>query len=219
MAVATMTPPGLTLADLVELFGPLPAHRLRFNTEPGTATEEDVLAVYAREKRLCELVDGVLVEKARGFYESRLAVILIYLMETYLDQHPLGVVAGEAGMMRLAPGLVRIPDVSFVSWRQFPNQQVPRDPIPDLVPELAVEVLSATNTKQEMAGKLRDYFAAGVRLVWFVDPPARAVRVYSGPDQFELLPEDRTLDGGQVLPGFSLAVQDLFARAERRPGN
>jgi Uma2 family endonuclease len=214
-----MRPAVMTLADLVELFGPLPAHRLRFNTEPGTATEEDVLAVYAREKRLCELVEGVLVEKAMGYYESRLAIILGHLLETFLDQHPLGIVAGEAGMMRFAPGLVRIPDVSFISWGRLPNRQVPREPIPDLVPELAVEVLSANNTKQEMAGKLRDYFAAGVRLVWFVDPPARAVRVYSGPDQFELLPEDRTLDGGQVLPGFSLAVKDLFARAERRPGN
>ena len=70
MAVSTK---GLTAADLLELFGPMPAGRIRTDPPPGTATEQDVIDIEARESRLCELVDGVLVEKTVGYYESYLA--------------------------------------------------------------------------------------------------------------------------------------------------
>ena len=82
-------------------------------------------------------------------------------------------------MMRLAPGLVRIPDVSFVSWDRFPDRRVTREPVPAIAPDLAVEVLSESNTKAEMDRKLREYFAAGARLVWYLDPEDRTVRVYT----------------------------------------
>lgn len=113
--------------------------------------------------------------------------------------------------LRLAPGLVRIPDVSFVSFERLPERKVPREPIARLVPDLAVEVLSASNTHQEMERKLRDYFTAGVRLVWFVDPPARTVTVFTAPEQSRLLHESDVLDGGEVLPGFTLPLVELFA--------
>ena len=123
MAVSTK---GLTAADLLELFGPMPAGRIRTDPPPGTATEQDVIDIEARESRLCELVDGVLVEKTVGYYESYLAVQLGYFLAGFVRRHHLGVVAGEAGMMRLSAGLVRIPDVSFVSWDQLPGHRVPR---------------------------------------------------------------------------------------------
>ena len=93
----------------------------------------------------------------------------------------LGIVSGEAGTLRLMPGLVRIPDVAFVSWRHFPNRRLPRRRIPDLVPDMAVEVLSEGNTEAEMANKLQEYFIAGVPLVGYVDPEARTVQVYTSP--------------------------------------
>src|SRR5947209_930018 len=134
--------PVLTLADLLETFGPLPANRIRTDPAAGTAQEQDVLDIHAREKRLCELVDGVLVEKTAGFYDSVLALVIGHLLQSYLDQHDLGIAAGADGMMRLAPGLVRIPDVSFVSAARLPGGRMPREPIPELVPDLAIEVLS-----------------------------------------------------------------------------
>ena len=76
------------------------------------------------------------------------------------------IVVGEAGMMRISQGLVRIPDVSFVSWDRLPEGKVPSEPIPALAPDLAVEVLSQGNTAKEMNRKRREYFEAGVRLVW-----------------------------------------------------
>jgi Uma2 family endonuclease len=87
-----------------------------------------------------------------------------------------------------------------------------------LYPDLAVEVLSKSNTEKEMKRKLREYFEAGTRLVWLVDPKARTVRVYTSPRKFKLLTEDQTLDGGEVLPGFELSLRKLFARAGRWKG-
>jgi Uma2 family endonuclease len=182
---------------------------------PGTATEADVLAVYARERRLCELVDGVLVEKPVGYRESRLASILGHFVETFLDTNNLGATAGEAGTLRLEAGLVRIPDLSFVVWEQFPNREWPAESMPDAYPDLAVEVLSASNTRREMERKRREYFAAGTRLVWEVNPAQRTVDVYTDPDNFVRLDESQSLDGGDVLPGFTLSIRRWFERAAR----
>jgi Uma2 family endonuclease len=214
-----LTPTGMTLADLLQRFGPIPATRIRYDPPPGTATEQDVIALEAREKRLFELVDGVLVEKAMGFYESFLAMRLGQFLLAFVEQHALGIIAGEAGMLRLAPGLVRIPDVSFVSWERLPQRRVPRQPIPDLVPDLAVEVLSDSNTPREMEQKLYDYFTAGVRLVWYIDPVLQEAHVYTAPEQRETLTADHTLNGAEVLPGFTLPVRQLFAEPTESPGH
>src|SRR5439155_6636141 len=115
---------------------------IRADPPPGTATEADVLAAHARDKSLCELVDGTLVEKPMGFEESRLAAVGGHFIESYLDTHNIGATAGESGMLQLEVGLVRIPDVSFILWDQFPNREVTNVPIPDLYPDLAIEVLS-----------------------------------------------------------------------------
>ena len=92
----------------------------------------------------------------------------------------MGLVAGEAGTIQLAINLVRIPDVSFISWDRMPGGEVPKNPVPLLVPNLAVEVISRGNTPKEMAEKLREYFEKGVRLFWYVRPRSRVVDVYTG---------------------------------------
>jgi len=204
---------GLTLADLVDRFGPMPAERIRTTPPPGTATEQDVIDVEARESRLCELVDGVLVEKTVGYYESYLAMRLGHFLIEFVEQRRLGIVAGEAGMMRLSAGLVRIPDVSFVSWKQLPGRRVPRVPIADLAPDLAIEVISPSNTTREMERKLRDFIDAGVRLVWYVHPEPQEVHVYTAERQ-EALTIDQELSGGDVLPGFVLPLRQLFEEPE-----
>jgi Uma2 family endonuclease len=123
MSSAVLEPPTFeTVADLLESLGDIPPERVRLQPPPGTATEADVIAIHAGEKRLCELVDGTLVEKPTGYDESRLAVELMTTLVVFLRQHDLGTVAGEAGMMRLVTGLVRIPDVSFVRWEHLPEE-------------------------------------------------------------------------------------------------
>jgi Uma2 family endonuclease len=220
MASAVAIPKGvLTVADLVEKFGPLPAERLRWNPAPGTATERDVVAIHDRENRLCELVDGVLVEKTVGFSESVLAALLAYYLTRFVKPRKLGLVAAADGMIRLAPSLVRIPDVSFISWNRLPGRRMPREPIPNIAPELAIEVLSKGNTAREMERKLRDFFAAGILLVWFVDPRKRTVSIYTSVQECTVLREQETLKGGKILPGFALPLRKLFAEldAQEKP--
>jgi Uma2 family endonuclease len=207
-----------TLADLHRRLGGVPLERIRCQPPPGTATEADVLLRPKGEKRLLELVDGVLVEKALGIYEARLALILGYLIEQFLEQHDLGAVFGADATMRLRPRLVRLPDVSFVSWERFPNRRLPAERVPDLVPDLAVEVISEGNTEAEMEGKLDEYFATGERLVGYLYPEPRTVRVYTSRTNVRVLTEEETLEGDPVLPGFRLLIRDWFERAERGRG-
>jgi len=215
---ATLAPPAaLTVADVLERLGSVPPSRIPIHPALGSATEADVLFhAEAAEKRLYELVDGVLVEKPPGFYESVLASVLIHRLATYLDTQDLGCVAGEAGALRLAPGLVRIPDVSFIAWERFPGRKLPKVPIPHLAPDLAVEILSSSNTEAEMARKLREYFAAGARLVWIVDPETRTARVFTDAETHSAVTTDGVLDGGDVLPGFQVSLREWFERAGER---
>jgi Uma2 family endonuclease len=198
------------MADLIEHLGGIPPHRIRVHPAPGTATEKDVTEIDAHEDRLCELIDGVLVEKAMGFRESFLTLLLARLLGNFIAEHDLGILTGADGTIRLARGLVRIPDCAFFAWDRLPGRRIPAEPIPDLAPDLAIEVLSESNTKAEMQRKLKDYFFAGVRLVWLVDPEKRIVDVYTAPDQVVRLTGGQSLDGGDVLPGFGLPLKELF---------
>src|SRR5438270_5199147 len=121
----TPSPGDETFAELHERLGGVPLYRIRCHPAPGTATEADVLIGSNGEKRLCELVDGVLVEKPMGFYESLVAALLIRILGSFVEEHDLGVVLGADGTLRLMPGLVRLPDVSFIAWEHFPNRELP----------------------------------------------------------------------------------------------
>ena len=170
-----------SFADLQEHLGGVPAERIRLFPPPGYATEEDVIQAAEREGRLCELGDGILVEKPIGWYESLLAVLIISELNTFVTRRNLGKVLGADGTVKILPGILKIPDISFISWKRWPRTRLPRRPIPALVPDLVVEVLSETNTRREMEDKLHRYFEAGVRLVWCVDPATRAADVYTSP--------------------------------------
>jgi Uma2 family endonuclease len=214
MATVTAPPrPGDTMAELLDQLGGVPPHRVLIRPAPGTATEQDVVDIHDRENRLCELIDGVLVEKVMGLDESGYAALMVYYLIDFLLRNRLGRAYGADGTMRLFPGLVRIPDAAFVSWARHPGQDA--GPIPDVAPDLAVEILSKSNTRREMDRKLRDYFKAGVRLVWYVDPKKRTARVYTTVNRSTLLREDDYLDGGDVLPGFRLRLRDWFDEARR----
>jgi len=203
----------LTLADMCRKLGGVPLDRIRVRPAPGTAVEQDVLDLHDRENRLFELVDGVLVEKPTGFRESRIAVVIAHLLDDCLERNGAGIVAGADAMMRLAAGLVRIPDVSAVLWSRLPGRRIPREPIPDLAPDLAVEVLSPSNTPEEMDRKVREYFDAGTQLVWLVDPDGRTVRVHHSPEDSQLLRGADRVSGALVLPHFFITVQEIFRRS------
>src|SRR4051812_44578501 len=188
-------------AELVQRLGNIPLARICFTPPPGTATERDLLTALRRNDRLYELVDGTLVEKTMGLSESMIAGLILRKIGNFAEEGDLGIPAGADGTVRLLKGLVRIPDVSFFCWDKLPGRVLPSEPIPDLFPDLAVEVLSENNTPEEMDRKLREYFLAGVRLVWMIDPRTRTAAVYTAPDTPAItLDETQALDGGNVLP-------------------
>ena len=187
--------------------------RIRQNPPPGRGTVDDVIRLNDHEDRLYELVDGILVAKTAGLEESCIVINIGTFLNNFV--RPRGLVAGEGGTIQLDINLVRIPDVSFISWERVPAAQVPKDPVPLLVPDLAVEVISRSNTPKEMAEKLQEYFEKGVRLVWYVRPRGRVVDVYTTPDSFTRRTASMRLDGGDVLPGFSVQVGELFEIAKR----
>ena len=200
-----------SLAEIVADLGDVPLERVRGTPPPGTATVKDVIRLSeSPERRLCELVDGTLVEKPMGAKESILACEIIFLLRLHARGHDLGVVLGEAGMLQLFPGRVRIPDVSFIPWDQIPGRRWPDEPIPEIPPDLAVEVLSPSNTVGEIRLKLRDYFQAGTRLVWVIDPKKQNARSYTAPETYQTVPKSGSLDGGVVLPGFHVSLPELF---------
>ncbi|WP_254506557.1 Uma2 family endonuclease [Anatilimnocola floriformis] len=210
--ITTRTPE--TVADLLADLGDIPPSRILLHPAPGTATEEDVLRLEAApQKRLCELIDGVLVEKAMGFAESLLAAFLINYLWLFVKPRKLGVVLSSDGMLRVLPAQIRIPDVCFISWDRLPGRKIPKAQVPRLAPDLAIEVLSPGNTKKEMERKRTDYFAAGVLECWEVLIPTREIIQYQADGSITRFDETATISTS-VLPGFELPVATLFAELD-----
>jgi len=220
MATATTKRPKFdNFAALLQQLGGVPLERIRLEAPPGTATEKDVLALRAGpERRLCELVDGVLVEKAMSVHGSLLATEIIQLLGPFVRANTLGIVLGADGMIRTFPDQVRIPDVCFISWDRYPSEEVPDEGISSFVPNLAVEVLSPGNTKAEIDRKLRDYFLAGVELAWVINPKTQTAKAYTSPEDVLPIGKTGSLDGGAVLPGFRLSLKQLFTCLRRPRG-
>lgn len=210
MSIALAT----TWEDRLTDLGNVPTARVRSEPAPGAATVEDVVRLRNSERRLYELVDGTLVEKAMGWQESFLAGILLQWLNNFLDQHRIGVATGPDGMTRLFGDTVRAPDLAFVAWERMPGGRIPKEPVPDLVPNFVIEVLSAGNTYGEMSRKRREYFHAGVELLWMVDHRSRTVTVFRTPLDATVVNEGHNLDGGNVLPGWKVDIADLFSRLE-----
>jgi Uma2 family endonuclease len=113
-------------------------------------------------------------------------------------------------------GNVRLPDVSFTISERIAALPKPRPSIPSIGPDLAIEVLSKSNTKAEIARKLKEYFESGTRLAWIINPPKQTLAVYTGPTEKpdRVLDKDEIVDGGEVLPGFTMTIAELFADAQ-----
>lgn len=199
-----------TLGDLLRRLGDIPPDRVRFRPAPGTAVAAD-----AANNKLCELIDGTLVEKVMGWQESYLTLALAEALRAFLRQKRLGVVTGPDSTQQIAPDLVRIPDLSYFSWERLPNRRIPTEPVPQVVPDLVVEVLRRGNTAGEMARKREEFFRAGTRSFWQIDPTRRTIAVFTSPTESTTLGVEDTLTAEEILPGFAYSVADLFAELDR----
>ena len=210
----TVLDPAVSFADIAVRLGDIPPHRIIWL--PRSATEEDVVR-FCEEQRPVELIEGFLVEKAMGFRESLLAASLIMFLKNFASPRKLGLVGAPDGIMRLRPGLVRLPDVSFVAWDRLLATDAHTKTVAPLGPDLAVEILSEGNTRKEIDQKRRELFGAGTKLVWVINPKTRTAEVYDDPvkpDHKTLVKETDALEGRSVLPGFRLPLAELFADLE-----
>ncbi len=216
--IPTAIPDDWTVADMLVQLGEVSPRRVHMRPTPGKATEEDLLAFQARSGRICELVDGVLVEKIMGAPEALLAGYILHLFWQYLEVHDLGIVLAPDGLLRILGRQVFAPDVSFIRWEKLANRQIPREQVFPVAPDLAIEILSPGNTKGEMARKLRDYFTAGVQHVWHIDPSTRSAWAYTAEDRGVEFGIGGVLSAGDLLPGFELSLARLFAKLDHGAG-
>lgn len=160
-----------------------------------------------------ELVEGELqmmspASPTQGRYATRITVVL----GEYVDSHDLGeVYVAEPGFaLRPDPkGTVRAPDVAFVSKERIPPAEEASG-FWALAPDLAVEIISPSETAYSVQTKVDEYLRAGVRLVWLVYPEAQVVVEYAAGWQMRRLDGGDALDGGDVIPGFSMPLARLF---------
>ena len=176
---------------------------------PALLTADELQHVYVPDKRV-ELVRGLLVvRELPGMRHARVAMDLALALGAHVRAAALGRVYAEAGFKLASnPDTVRGPDIAFISRGRIP------DPEPTgfagFAPDLVVEVISPGDRPGEVLAKVADWLSAGTRLVWVLDPGRRVARVYRADGTEQILTADESLDGGDVVPGFSCPVGEIF---------
>lgn len=161
-------------------------------------------------ERIFELIDGELVEKMPSFVPSRIGMEIGFFFKLFLRNRDIGYVTGEAGGYVMSNGQVFNPDVGYISKARLPEMPEREAPLP---PDLAVEVMSPTDRKRDMRRKAERYLELGTPMVWLVFPDEQVVEVYVPDEDVHVVGIDGVLDGGSVLPNFSLAVKEIFPKS------
>jgi Uma2 family endonuclease len=189
-----------------------PAKSTPVVAENGTNGRLTSLPLTIPDDMLYEVVDGLIVEKEMGARDIEIATILGQYLGMFARTHRLGRALMEF-IFRIDQGkdLQRRPDVAFVSHSRWPvHRRLPDVAVWDMVPDLAVEVVSPSNTADLVQKKIHEYFTAGVTAVWVIYPRQQEVYVYASPSQIQVLQLGQELDGGDVVPGFRLPLSAFF---------
>jgi Uma2 family endonuclease len=159
-----------------------------------------------------EIIDGVRVEREpMGAFETVLASWLCHVINSFAAGKKLGLAVNEVlFVLNAARTLNRRPKVAFVSYARWPTAVIAREHAWNVVPDLAIEIVSPANLAEAIDRKMTDYFQAGVRLVWVFYPDSGRVYDYQSPTLVSILERADTLDGGEVLPGFRLSIAGIY---------
>ena len=174
-------------------------------------TAEELLR-FPRGKQRLELVNGKLYEMAlSGGRHGYISANICAILSSYVQSTDLGCVfaTGTGFTLQHNPDTVRAPDAAFVSQGRLPQEES-LDGYLELAPDLAVEVISPNDRPQEVREKVADWLNAGTRLVWVIYPSSRTVTVHRPPSSIEEMGGEDTLDGAEVIPGFSCVLGELF---------
>jgi Uma2 family endonuclease len=205
--------PPETVAKLLDRLGGISPDRVHWQPLPGPAVEDDIERCKYQhgEKHLSELVDGTLVEKVAGPQESQLAVRWMIKIGMFLKRNPLFILLGADAGYRLDLDPVRPPDVGFISQSRLATRKKWPKIVP-FGPDLGGEIISPGNAARETGRKLREDVDSDVKLAWHVYPQKQTVSVFRGVDPVRELTTNDSLDGEEVLPGFTLSIRDWCSR-------
>jgi Uma2 family endonuclease len=172
----------------------------------------DELFVMPHQGFRYELVEGELIKMSpAGGEHGAIIVNITLLLGQHVKANSLGVCFGAETGFKLAsgPDTVRAPDVAFVRRERIPESGIPKKFWPG-APDLAVEVMSPDDTLKEVEEKAEQWLASGTSAVWVINPKRRSVSVYRPAAEVIRLSEADELDGGEVVPGFSCKVSEIF---------
>ena len=175
-------------------------------------TAEELERLASNDRRM-ELVKGKVYEMApAGGRHGGAAMNAGTFLNVHVRLHGLGrVFAAETGfIVRRDPDTVRAPDSAFVSEGRLGMEEIP-DGFVEVIPDLVVEVVSPGDSRREVLEKVQDWLQAGVRLVWVLYPATRTAVVYRSLSDVSNLAEGDSLDGEDVVPGFSCDLREVFA--------
>ncbi len=161
-----------------------------------------------------ELVRGVLHETMpTGMHHAWITAKLVILLGIFIMPRRLGsLMTADMGVwLERNPDTVRAPDIAYISAERMPLSAVTTPGYSEIVPDLVVEVASPNDSLREVREKALMWLSHGARLVWAAHPNTRAVDVYRANGEHATLSEGDSLDGDDVLPGFTCAVSDVFA--------
>ena len=159
-----------------------------------------------------ELVDGEWVPMTRSTWRhGEVANTVGFLLKLYAREHPgWSVAVGDPGTkLRRNPDRLRGPDVAIVRAERKPTGKGVEGWL-EGAPDVAVEIMGDSQTASELIKKALEYLAAGAKMVWVIDAEAERLMLFTPPDHVQILGTEDTLDGGEVLPGFSCSVAELF---------
>jgi len=174
----------------------------------GSATLQDLLNT-PEDGRKYELVDGEILVSPTGMQHSEIALRIAGSIWQFLEKNPIGKVYSSDVGIAFPNGNIRSPDVTYVSLAKLPGGRSP-ETFGEVIPDLAVEVLSPSDSLRELGKKIGEYLESGVPLVWLVDPTRQTVTVYRSLTQTEQFGIDGILTAEPVLPGFSVEVGRFF---------
>lgn len=161
---------------------------------------------------LFELVDGQLVRrKEMGAFENAVALVISSLLLPHIRKHRLGWLLGSETNYKVIPNseTTRRPDITFIRRGRFPDDKLPPG-ILTLAPDLMIEVVSPTNSANEIEEKVKLFLEAGTQLAWIVYPSIRSVRILRPDGSGQSLDANAVINGENVVPGFSCKVSEFF---------
>ena len=173
-------------------------------------TDAEFMAL-SKDGHRYELVNGELIDMGNsGMEHGYIACLLTIMLGGYIRANKLGAVCDSSTAFSLKAGNKRSPDLSFIAKNRLQGLSRPPRSFFKGSPDLAVEILSPNNTVEEIHAKIVEYFENDTRLVWVIHPDERYVLVYHSPEPDRFLRPGDTLDGEVIVPGFSMAVAELF---------